>query len=234
MTAIDAADRAVLDVVFWAALSGPQRALSAGTESARRYAPGFSPIIAFADTTTPDFSALVPFCAPGEHFYCDAWSGEPPDGWQLHVDSRMVRMVWSGERPADAPALPEARALGPADAQQALDLALLTNPGPFGLRTIELGHYIGVFDDGRLVAMAGERMHAGRCREVSGICTHPDFQGRGLATRLTAQVLRMQLARGQLPFLHVVSANIVARRLYARMGFDEYRETVVRVVSRAA
>jgi len=109
-----------------------------------------------------------------------------------------------------------------------------TNPGPFGLRTIELGDYLGVFENGRLVAMAGERMHAARCREVSGICTHPDFRGRGLASGLTAQVLRAQLARGQLPFLHVVSANAGARALYARMGFGEYRETVVRVLSRTA
>jgi len=231
---IEASDRVVLDDVFWTALSGQQRALTVGTATARRYAPGFSPIIAFADTTSPDFAALSPHCAPGERFHCADWSGTAPGGWQVDVDSRMVRMVWTGERGADAPVPPATRALGPADAQQALDLARLTNPGPFGLRTIELGDYLGVFENGRLVAMAGERMHAARCREVSGICTHPDFRGRGLASGLTAQVLRAQLARGQLPFLHVVSANAGARALYARMGFGEYRETVVRVLSRTA
>lgn len=232
MPAIDAADRAVLDDIFWASLSGEQRALTVGDEAARRYAPGFSPIIAFADSAQPDFAALVPHCAPGERFYCDAWSGLAPAGWQVLLDSHMVRMVWSGARDADAGPIAEARALLPADAPQALALALLTNPGPFGLRTIELGDYIGLFEGGQLVAMAGERMHAGRFREVSGICTHPDWQGRGIASRLTAQVIRAQLARGQRPFLHVMSANTVARALYRRMGFDEYRETVVRVVAR--
>jgi ribosomal protein S18 acetylase RimI-like enzyme len=228
----DAADRALLDAVFWTALSGTQRALTVGSETARRYAPGFSPIVAFADTTRPDFAALAPYCAPGERFHCEGWSGEVPAGWQLLVDTRMVRMLWSGLPSPDAEPIADARALGTGDAQQALDLALLTNPGPFGLRTIELGRYVGVFEAGKLVAMAGERLHAGRFREVSGICTHPGWQGRGLASGLTAQVIRAQLARGQVPFLHVMSANTVARSLYRRMGFDDYRETVVRVVAR--
>jgi ribosomal protein S18 acetylase RimI-like enzyme len=131
--------------------------------------------------------------------------------------------------PDDAP---EARRLGPGDAAKALELAILTNPGPFGLRTIELGEYFGIFEGERLVAMAGERMHAGEFREVSGICTHPDHQGRGYAGRLTAKVLQRQLARGQVPFLHVMSANTGARALYEKMGFRLYRETVVRVIAR--
>lgn len=232
MPALEAADRDVLDDIFWASLSRGQRDLTVGSDTARRYAPGFSPIIAFADARLPDFEALAPHCAPGERFYCDGWSGDAPAGWRVLVDSHMVRMLWSAARAPDAEPVPASRALGPADAAQALELALLTNPGPFGLRTIELGDYIGLFEGEALVAMAGERMHAGPFREVSGICTHPGWQGRGLASRLTAQVIRSQLARGQRPFLHVMSANTVARALYGRMGFDEYRETVVRVVEK--
>ena len=124
-------------------------------------------------------------------------------------------------------------ALGAAYAQQAFDLAMLTRPGPFGPRTIELGDYLGVLDGGRLVAMAGERMHAGTLREISGVCTHPAFQGRGLATRLMRMLIRRQLARGETPFLHVMRPNEGARRLYERMGFAVYRESVVRVVAPA-
>ena len=142
----------------------------------------------------------------------------------------MFRMVWQGEPPAEDPA-PEAARLGPQHAAQALELATLTKPGPFGLRTIELGEYWGVFDAGRLVAMAGERMAAGTLREISGVCTHPDFQGRGLARRLMLKLVRRELQRGETPFLHVMSANTGARGLYARMGFADFRETVVRVVA---
>jgi predicted GNAT family acetyltransferase len=82
--------------------------------------------------------------------------------------------------------------------------------------------------------MAGERMQAERRREVSGICTHPDYQGRGLARRLTALVVRRELARGETPFLHVVSTTARAITLYERMGFVMARDVAVRVVSRLA
>ena len=79
--------------------------------------------------------------------------------------------------------------------------------------------------------MAGERMHAGKLREISGVSTHPDFQGRGLARRLMVKLIRRQMQREELPFLHVMSDNKNAHRLYERMGFRDYRESLVRVVS---
>lgn len=220
----------LLDNIAWHTLTGPHARFSTGSEHARRYAPGFSPIVGFADAAAPDFAALQPFCANGEHFYCDGWSGTPPGGWQVDAESTMFKMVWEGDTPAED-AAPEAVRLGAAHAQRALDLALLTRPGPFGLRTIELGEYFGCFDGERLVAMAGERMHAGPLREISGVCTHPDQQGRGLARRLMLKLIRRQLLRGEVPFLHVMRENAGARGLYEKMGFRHYRESVVRVVS---
>ena len=82
--------------------------------------------------------------------------------------------------------------------------------------------------------MAGERMCAGDLHEVSGICTHPDFQRRGLAKKLTLKLVRRQMQRGKTPFLHVMSQNTGARALYDKMGFRNYRETVVRVIARSA
>jgi predicted GNAT family acetyltransferase len=79
--------------------------------------------------------------------------------------------------------------------------------------------------------MAGERMFAGPLREISGVCTHPDFQRRGLARRLMLKLVRRQMQRGETPFLHVMTSNSNACRLYERMGFRTYRESVVRVVS---
>jgi predicted GNAT family acetyltransferase len=116
-------------------------------------------------------------------------------------------------------------------AARAFDLAALTRPGPFGLRTTELGEYVGYLEGERLIAMAGERMCAGPLREISGVCTHPDFQGRGLARQLMLKLVRHQLLRGETPFLHVMHDNAHAHRLYGRMGFRDHRETVVRVIS---
>jgi GNAT superfamily N-acetyltransferase len=224
--------RQLLDNIVWHALSGPQARYASGDGAARRYAPGFSPIVGFADQARPAFDALRPHCATDEHFYCDGWTGAAPPGWSIDAETTMFKMVWDAPPPRRDDAA-DAIALGPAHAQRAYDLAMLTKPGPFGPRTIELGDYFGVFAGDRLVAMAGERMHAGTLREISGVCTHPDAQGRGLATRLMLKLVDRQLARGETPFLHVMRDNAVARRLYERMGFAVYRESVVRVVSPA-
>jgi ribosomal protein S18 acetylase RimI-like enzyme len=220
----------LLDNIFWNALTGPHAKFAAGTGDARRYARGFSPILGFADVARPDFRALAPYCDAGERFYTDVWSGPVPDDWDLELESTMFKMVWDSGVPDDDPSL-DALPLGPQHAERALELATLTRPGPFGLRTLELGEYFGCFDGERLIAMAGERLHAGTLREISGVCTHPDFQGRGLARRLSLKIARRQLARGETPFLHVMRDNRGARHLYAAMGFREYRETVVRVVT---
>lgn len=223
----------LLDNIIWHALAGPHAHLSRGTERARRYAPGFSPIIAFPDPQRPDFGALAPFCNPGEQFYCDGWSGAAPAGWSIEAESTMLKMIWDGGVPADddfPDAVPLAAAHA-AQAAQALELATLTHPGPFGPRTIELGDYFGIFDGARLVAMAGERLHAGDLREISGVCTHPDRLGRGYARRLMLLLVGRQLRRGQVPVLHVMSDNVRAHGLYAHMGFRDYLETVVRVVA---
>lgn len=223
----------LLDNIVWHSLSGIQAKFAAGNDRARRYARGFSPIIGFPDQARPDFAALDPFCEPGERFYSDGWSGAAPSGWEIDAETTMFKMIWEGEMP-EADEAPDAVPLGAEHAAQALDLAELTRPGPFGLRTIELGEYFGYFRGKRLVAMAGERMQADRLREISGVCTHPDYQGRGLAKRLMLKLVRRELLRGETPFLHVMSANTGARGLYERMGFRNYKESVVRVVSRAA
>jgi ribosomal protein S18 acetylase RimI-like enzyme len=224
---------ALLDNVFWHALTGEQARIAQGFGGARRYARGYSPILGFADPSRPDFAGLEAVCEADEHFYVRGWTGEPVAGWPVVLESTMFLMLWQGAATLEDPA-PDAVPLGPSHAEEAVALARLTNPGPFGPATLAMGEYFGIFEGGRLVAMAGERAHAGRWREVSGICTHPQAQGRGLARRLAAKLVSRQLHRGQVPFLHVMSANTAARTLYLKMGFGDYHETPVRVVERVA
>jgi ribosomal protein S18 acetylase RimI-like enzyme len=217
---------------MWNCLTGPHAKFAAGAGDVRRYAPGFSPIVGCRDPQRPDFTALSNYCERGESFYIDRWSGAAPGGWQIEKEATMLKMVWDAAMPAEDMA-PDAVLLRPEHAVQAVELARLTNPGPFGIRTPELGEYFGYFDRGRLIAMAGERLCIGDLHEVSGICTHPDFQGRGLAKKLTLKLVHRQLQRGKTPFLHVMSHNTPARALYEKLGFRIYLETVVRVVSRS-
>ncbi len=221
----------LLDNIMWYCLSGPHATYAAGEGAIRRYAPGFSPIVGCEDPDRPDFGTLEKVCEAGESFYFDIWSGATPTGWQLDKEARMFKMIWDAPAPEADPA-PDAIPLRGEHASQALELASLTNPGPFGIRTPELGEYFGYFDGGRLIAMAGERMCAGDLHEVSGICTHPDYLGRGLAKKLTLKLVLRQLQRGKRPFLHVLSHNTPARALYEKLGFHNYRETVVRVLTR--
>ncbi|HEV7609278.1 MAG TPA: GNAT family N-acetyltransferase [Steroidobacteraceae bacterium] len=223
--------RHLLDNIMWNCLSGPHAKFATGAGAVRRYAPGFSPILGCEDPADPDFTTLQKFCESGESFYLHIWAGPAPSGWRIEKETQMLKMVWDAPAPTED-AAPDALPLRPEHSAQAVELAKLTNPGPFGIRTPELGEYFGYFDGGRLIAMAGERMCAGDLHEVSGICTHPEFQGRGLAKKLTLKLVHRQMQRGKTPFLHVMSQNAPALALYEKMGFRKYLETLVRVVTR--
>ena len=185
-----------LDNIAWHTLTGPHARYAAGTNEARRYAPGFSPIVAFANLDRPDFASLRSHCEPGEHFYCGGWSGAVPTGWRIDAETIMHQMVWDAPVPVADDAF-EAVRLGSEHVAQMLALC------------------------------------AGALREISGVCTEPDFQGQGLARRLVAELIRHQMRRREIPFLHVMCDNANARRIYERMGFRDHRETVIRVLARS-
>lgn len=227
------ADPALLDNIFWRCLDGPHEHLSQALGQARRYRAGYSPIAAFADPSAPDLDGLAKLSAPGESFYVAGWNGActSPD-WQIQVNATMVCMAWDGG-PGPEPVALDCRPLGPDDLPAVLSLVELTRPGPFGPHTLSMGEFLGHFaPDGRLIAMAGERTRAGAWHEVSGICTHPDHQGKGLGRALTHEVVRRQWLRGETPFLHALASNQTALAMYRRLGFRERLETPIRVLLR--
>lgn len=103
---------------------------------------------------------------------------------------------------------------------QMLELTQLTKPGPFDVQTIEFGEYYGVFDGGELVAMTGQRMHPFNNTEISAVCTHPNYLGRGYAKQLMLHQLHLITAEGKTPFLHVKSDNERAINIYKSLGFN--------------
>jgi predicted GNAT family acetyltransferase len=120
--------------------------------------------------------------------------------------------------------------LGEQDAEEMLALAQLTKPGPFSLQTHVLGEYWGIRSEGKLVAMAGERMRQGRFVELSGVCTHPDHLGRGMATSLCLKLTKRMMDRGDIPYLHVANGNDGAIHVYRKLGFKPHQPMVVTVI----
>jgi predicted GNAT family acetyltransferase len=114
-----------------------------------------------------------------------------------------------------------------------LALASVTQPGPFGPRTIELGRYIGIRRQGTLVAMAGERMRLDGFTEISAVCVEPAYRGHGFAAELVRSLASSIAAQSEIPFLHVFSSNHAAIALYRKLGFTLRRRVHLAVLTKA-
>ena len=206
-----------LDNPVWAALTGPQAALGERYGRSARYLPDVSPFAAVADPADPD--AWRGLAGPAGDGYepllaAPVLTGVP--GWRQVRAIDGFQLVGTTVRGA---ADPEALVLAGADVPEILDLVERTRPGPFGRRTPEMGTYLGLRRDGKLAAMAGERMRLDGFTEVSAVCTDPAYRGAGLASRLIGAVVAGIVARGEVPFLHVAATNTGALRLYEQLGF---------------
>lgn len=138
--------------------------------------------------------------------------------WKVRNDNALLQMVF--DKPSIQLTLASSiRPLGAADVPEMLALTHLAKPGPFLENTIDFGGYFGYFVEGRLVSMAGTRLAAGPYTEVSAVCTHPDFVGRGLAQLVLPHVLDYIQQRHQIPYLQLYPDNLPAYRLYRKLGF---------------
>lgn len=226
------ADGHVLDRPIWHALATRQAGLAVGEGAARRFSPDIGPLAGArdeSDESLADLSRLLPddgvialFADPSDPLPSGAFLEKAGEGVQMVATSRF------GEQPSDG-----LLALGDSDAAEMLALALLTEPGPFAARTHRLSQFWGIRDNGRLVAMAGERLQVPGFAEVSGVCTHPDARGRGHAVRLMKFIAAQIEARGETPILHSYSANTGALKLYESLGFATRRSFVFRFLRRA-
>jgi len=223
-----------LDRPVWASLAGPQAALSTGGPLARRYRADVNVFAAAVDDGAEAQAALAALVSPGEAIYvAQAAEIVVPPGLVLVKQGRCVQMV--ARRALHGEAAGEGlRELGDADGADMLSLARLTEPGPFAERTHTMGRFVGVHDQGRLVAMAGERFRLPGFVELSGVCVHPDARGRGLARALSTAVAAHIQARGDMPFLHAWETNTAAITLYRSLGFEVRRRMHVAVLSRQA
>lgn len=207
-----------LDCPTWSALSSRQSAFGTEGALARRFAEDISPFAAAAGDSPDVVAALAGLAhADDDMSLLERAPPSPPPGILLKLNAAGVQMVLATLRPGADIAFDH---LGDADAPDMLALAKLTRPGPFRARTHKLGRFIGVRENGQLVAMAGERLQTDGFVEVSGICTHPDHRGRGLAAALTRIVSARILEEGKTPFLHAYASNTGAISVYRKLGFE--------------
>lgn len=221
-----------LDRPVWASLSTRHSALSVGNALARRYAPEVNAFASARDDSEPALAALAGLVRPGEEaVILQVPKIIVPSGLTAIKSADGVQML--ATRPIRIEETPNSiLELTEADAPEMLALARLTEPGPFYARTHRMGTFLGIRVDGRLVAMAGERLRFPGHTEVSGVCTHPEFRARGLARILSATVAARIEARGERPFLHAWKTNVAAVSLYESLGFEMRAGVSVVVMTR--
>ena len=211
-----------LDNPFWSALCSRYAGIAHRVGEAARYPAAFAPFLGVAHDGVDVRDALDALIAADESVYLLGVAPRVPEGWRLQAFGDLAQMIRTEpltvEDGSDIVPLstPEHRA-------DVLALTALVYPHFFRPRTMEMGRYFGIYVDGRLAAMAGERLGTDDVQEVSAICTHPDFNGRGYARRITAMLTNDILAQGRTPYLHVSHENPRAKTMYERMGYRQRR-----------
>ena len=229
------ANEALLDNPIWNALRSGHRELAVVQGEARRYPPAIGPLAGTPDQSIDSYDALRQLAGAGGIlvlFFPDP--PELPAGWTLYRGGLLTQMICRDPKLVDAGSLPHGvvlRRLGATDVSAMVELATLTEPGPFRERTIELGNFYGVFEGERLLAMAGQRMRVPGFVEVSAVCTHPEARGRGYAGILMSRVMADIRAEGAISFLHAFADN-PAVSLYRKLGFNQRRTFELAVIKR--
>jgi ribosomal protein S18 acetylase RimI-like enzyme len=232
-----------LDNIIWQALTTRHSQFAERHGNAARFTPEVTLFAGFDGDPAEGYASLSKLVGPGETVRLFLESPyEDRQGWTHVGGAGVVEMVWEMEsgRPASRPDSKantlnatdhkeaEIVQLGAPDSNEMMELTALTKPGPFEKRTHELGTYLGIRREGKLIAMSGERMKVPGYTEVSAVCTHPEHTGHGYARFLMGKVMQGIFERGEKPFLHVKDDNMRAIQLYERLGFR--RRSLVHLV----
>lgn len=207
-----------LDNPVWQSLITCHSRFAVGDECVKRYPQDIGPFVAVSGKEVSADSQLEQLVTVNESVYFIGIAPSFNSQWAIEGQSSLLQMTCES-RIEDIESDIEVSHLTQSDNPVMMELMSEVYPGFFRPRTYELGHYLGIFQNGRLAAMSGERMHLQDYQEISAVCTHPDFSGRGYARILVGQLVNAILDRNETPFLHVASDNKRAVSLYERLGF---------------
>lgn len=209
----------VLDNPLFNALLTGNKHFAAGTDKVKYFPKEVSPFAGTDDLSAASLTQLYDMLPAGRVVaIITARQPDIPALWEVVHQSMVHQMMGDAvEMPINEN--PEITTLTDADVPQMLALTQLTNPGPFEERTIEFGKYAGIFDNGTLVAMAGQRLHIDDYLEVSAVCTHPGHLGKGYARTLLLHQVKLIKQAGKKPILHVRTDNTRAIEVYKSLGF---------------
>jgi predicted GNAT family acetyltransferase len=219
-----------LDNPIWQALSTSHASSAETRDSARKFPRDVSMLAGFSEPTPENYDSLAALLGPDERvgLFLEA-PAKPPLSCSIVSSVPLLQMLCENRSSPIAEFEPngirstelELIALTQQDLPEMLALTKLTKPGPFEARTYEMGDYLGIRIDGKLAAMAGERLRLPGYTEISAVCTHPDHLGNGYASVLMSKLMDRIFSRGELPFLHVRSENSRAVQVYERLGFTK-------------
>jgi ribosomal protein S18 acetylase RimI-like enzyme len=224
-----------LDNVIWHALTTRQTEFADAHDQARRFQTGVTSLAGISQPDDQGYDSLATLAGPGgtAALFLKIPYGARP-GWALIAAAPLLQMVASnGVAKNGSHTNPLIEELRSEDSPEMIELTALTKPGPFGPRTHELGNYVGIRNQGTLVAMAGERLKVPGFTEVSAVCTHPDHTGKGYARVLMLEVMKRIRDRGETPFLHVREDNERAIKIYERLGFTTREITHLAVLRKS-
>lgn len=207
-----------LENPIWHSLATRHAHLARSHGVARRYPAEVAPFVGVPDASEKSAQDIGALVQPGDRIGILGVIPALQEGWSLVYEIELRQYIW-GKSKGQARTDPKAIALGEEHLDRMLELTALVYPAYFRPGTARLGHYVGLFEGDRLAAMAGIRMAMEGFQELSAICTHPDFRGRGFASRLTEHLVAHVEAQGEVAFLHTESDNEAAQRVYEKLGF---------------
>ena len=218
-----------LDNVVWTALTTHQASVALSEGMARRFPPEMAVFGALALSLPPAWESLARLANAPVGLYSTA-PLSLPQGWAVTRHVELLQMVQDdakaassdhGGEPSSAERI-EIFELKEADLPEMSTLYSATRPG----RTIcpriqKLGTFLGIREQGQLVAMGGMRLHVPGYREITTVATLPSHEGRGYATALVSALVQAIREHKEQPFLTVRTDNPRAIAIYQRLGFRE-------------